>query len=491
MLSFSRALRFVSAVAAIGALCAAPALAQSGPSVAQTSPAAAPPAAGVTATGTISDNQGAPLPNATVTFRGPATAVTHSDANGKFSVSVPIGVYSVSVEHAGYQAATQDDVAVVAGGVNVNVALSAATFSSLQTIGSTRTSAARAGGRTAFNVTPASEQVVGQQVFRDQGQLQMRTILDQTPGIISGLPGSSANTAAPGAITFPDVRGALSFETATLIDGHPLAVEDFGDYVTTFLSPYMFQSVEVIKGPGAAAPQIARAIGGTVNFRTLDPTLHPTGNITYGIDSFGGQFSNFNYSNTFLNGKLGVVFDYALNGTPGPAGSSDPQQFIPLVNSSYVYKDSHGNPITLAAPTTITPPGQFNSESNAKTTALGCCVPVPETFTNKDELAKIRYNASPVTSFTFAYLGSQTYSDQNGNTLALYPTNFTPGPAYAGVAGPNPGFTSGFSPFGYGDEWEFNNEPIFEGELRTGFKNDTCWRVGTTRRSAGCSRTGR
>ena len=472
MPTFSRVLLYVAVAAIGGAFCGVPAFAQSGPIVAQ-APAAVPDTASAPVTGTITDNQGAPLPNATVTFRGAVTAVAHTEANGTFTISVPPGVYSVTAEHAGYQTATQDDVSVLAGGVNVNVALTAGTFSSLRTIGSTRTSAARVGGRTPFNVTPASEQIVGQQVFRDEGQLQLRTVLDQTPGIISGLPGSSANTAAPGAITFPDVRGALSFETSTLIDGHPLAVADYGDYVTTFLSPYVLQSVEVIKGPGAAAPQIVRAIGGTVNFRTLDPTLHPTGNVTYGIDSFGGQFSNVNYSNTFLNGKLGVVFDYAIDGTPGPAGSSDPQQFIPVVSSAYVYKDSTGKTITLKAPGSMTPPGQYNSESNATTTALGCCVPVPETFTNKNELAKLRYNASSVTSLTFAYLGSQTYSDQNGATLALYPTNFIPGPAYSGVGGPAPGYTAGFSPYGYGDEWEWNNEPILEGELRTGFKNDT------------------
>jgi outer membrane receptor protein involved in Fe transport len=445
-----------------GPVSMAPAFAQTVPAVAQNVPNSA------TVSGTVSDSQGAPINGAKLTFSGPATASATTDANGHYSVNLQPGVYSVTVEHAGFQTATQTDVAVVAGGADVSVSLSAATFSSLQTIGSTRTTANRAGGRTPFNVTPASVQVTTQQVFKDEGQLQMRQILDQTPGIISGLPGTSANTAAPGAITFPDIRGALSFETAALIDGHPLAVQDFGDYVTTFLSPYMFQSVETIKGPGAASPLVDRAIGGTVNFRTLDPTPHQTGNITYGVDSFGGSFSNFNYSNTFFNGKVGVVLDYAINGTPGPAGATDPQWFIP--NSGYTYKDSHGDPVTVAGAKTVTPPGQFNAGLNATTTAFGCCVPVPETFDSKNELAKVRVNLSSSTSFTMAYLGSQTYSDQNGNTLALYPTNFIPGPTYTGSL--NPGPKVGFAPFGYGDEWEFNNEPIFEGELRTSYKND-------------------
>jgi hypothetical protein len=42
-----------------------------------------------------------------------------------------------------------------------------------------------------------------------------------------------------------------------------------------------------------------------VNFRTLDPTARPSGNFTYGVDNFGGSFSNFQSSDTILNGTLG------------------------------------------------------------------------------------------------------------------------------------------------------------------------------------------
>ena len=84
-------------------------------------------------------------------------------------------------------------------------------------------------------------------------------------------PGSSANGASAGAIAFPNIRNGLSYETATLIDGHPLSVGLYGDYVTTFLNPALLGSAEVIKGPGATAPEVDYAINGTVNFRTKDP----------------------------------------------------------------------------------------------------------------------------------------------------------------------------------------------------------------------------
>ena len=74
-------------------------------------------------TGTILDPRGVALPGATVQVRNEATGTsqkTTSDAQGKYSVSLQPGVYSVTVEHAGYQTATQTDVAVVAGGADVH-----------------------------------------------------------------------------------------------------------------------------------------------------------------------------------------------------------------------------------------------------------------------------------------------------------------------------------------------------------------------------------
>lgn len=445
-----------------GPFSAAPAFAQSSPVATSASVAAAS-----AVSGTVTDNTGATVAGAKVTLRGAKTASTLSDAQGHYSLSVSPGVYTAVVEKSGYLVASDDGVAVTDAGVVLNVRLAAPTFSSLQTIGRV---AVRAPSRGSFNATPASVDVVNQQVFREQGDLQVRNILNQTPGIISGLP-PSVNPASPGAITFPDIRGALSFETAALIDGHPLSVGKYGDYVTSFLNPYAFQSVEVIKGPGAAAPEISRAIGGTVNFRTLDPTRRPSGNLTFGVDSFGGTFSNVGYSNTVLDGKLGFVVDYSVNGTPGPNGTTGLLYSVPA--GPFNYTDSHGNPVTLPAkPKQPVVPGQANQNTSAVVPVLAYGAVTPTIFTNKTELVKARYSFSSVSSFTASYLGSQTWSDQNGNNGNFIPTNFQPTGAYAGAypVGPT---TVLRSPFTYGDEWEINNEPIVQGEFRTAFKNDS------------------
>ena len=89
--------------------------------------------------------------------------------------------------------------------------------------------------------------------------------------------------------------------------------------------------------------------------------------MTIGTDSYGGDFSNFGYSNTF--GRLGFRVDYAVNGTPGPLTTrrTDAARSIDLLVT-----DSHGNPIALPASTVTNsdPPGQYNTRNEASTEPL-------------------------------------------------------------------------------------------------------------------------
>ncbi len=460
MSSLSRALSAVALSAlAGGPLCMAPASAQSAPA-AQTAPTTA-----TQVSGTVTDTTGAPVAGATVTLSGPQAYTATSDAQGRYALQVQPGVYTAAVTRSGFQPGTEQDVAVTAGTpVTLNVQLAAPTLSTLRVIGSTRTSFSR----TTFNASPASVSVINTQAFIDQGQPQVRNILNQTPGLVISLPATSGNGAAPGAITFPNIRGGLSFETASLIDGHPVSVGAFGDYVTTFLNSFLLQSVEVVKGPGAAAPEVNYAIGGTVNFRTLDPTRTPTGYETLGVDSFGGTFSNFGYSNTVARGKLGFVVDYAVDGTPGPL--SDFTTYTP-VGSSYLI---NGHPITSATTTSPYIPGLNTRYFNNTASLLYSGLPVSTTYTSKAELAKVRYNFSSTTSFTASYLGSQTWTEQNGNHFYLDPSTFTPStvtgaPAYGSITGPQAGqqLLVEDNIFPPQHEYEINNEPIFQAEIRT------------------------
>jgi len=458
--SVSRVLSVIGLVTLIGGpSCMAPAFAQSA-IVAQA-------AAAATVSGVATDNAGAPLSNVTLRFHGPAEYTTTTDAKGTYRLAnVVPGGYSVTASRNGYNAATEQDFVVVAGQASsLNVQLAQSTLTSLQTIGRVTT---RARGSSTFNATPASVQTINTQTFAEQGQQQVQRILDQTPGIVIDHPGTSATNAAPGAITFPSIRGGLGFETSSLIDGHPLAVGNFGDYVTSFLNADTFQAIELVKGPGASLGQINFAINGAVNFRTLDPPAKPTGQLKYGIDSYNGTFSNFRYGNTILKGKLGFILDYAIVGERGPLYD---QPGLTTLSSATTINGSVQSGSTTSGSAV---PGIQNSPTFSNATLLACCLAVPQTFTNKNELVKLKYNFSGTTSLTASYLGSQTYTDQNGNHVYQFFENFVPGAAYTpgatGLApGPQQTFQNVFYPY---TEFEINNEPIFQYEIHTGFHND-------------------
>lgn len=426
-----------------------------------TTPAAAPTTTG-TVQGTIKDNSGAPVADAKVTLSGVATKTTTTDATGAFSfANVAAGLYTLTATKAGHETATEADLTVLAGQTQtLAIVMPTITFQSLRTIASVR-----AVGRGTFNTTPASISVVSSQTIRDQASPQVFTLLNQTPGIVASLPQSTSNAASPGAITFPNIRGGLSFETASLIDGHPISVGQYGDYVTTFLDAYALNNIEVVKGPGADAPEVNYAIGGTVNFLTKDPTFHTSGNYLVGVNNRGGTFGDFQYSNTF--NRLGVVFDYTQNDDPGQ-----------IVNYPAWYSLGGNNAVLSGATKSIgynngtsTIPGtQTNVYTNYGLVA--CCQVMNSNYFSRAELVKLRYALSPATTATFTYLGAQTDADQNANTSSQVGGTFTPGTGYSGGT-----LTSGapltITSLHPGTDHEVNNEPILEGDLRTTIGNDT------------------
>jgi outer membrane receptor protein involved in Fe transport len=417
----------------------------------------APGAASVA--GTVTDESGAPIAGASVTLKGAGTKSATSDASGAFSIAgVPPGSYVLSVTKGGYATAVQNDVIVLAGQtLNVAVRMSAITFSSLRTIATVRTSAH------ALNTSAASVNVVTTATYIDQAQPQVTRVLNQLPGVQISFPSNSANAAAPGAITVPNIRDATSYETASLIDGHPISVGQYGDNVTTFLNAFMFGSMEVVKGPGADAPEVNNAIGGTTNFRTKDPTATPYSQLLFGFDNRGGTISNFQYSDTV--GKLGFVLDLATNNNPsalyGKQVYYDPAQNSGMIGGATLGDSGPNNPVGNTQSTLPTAPQ-----------LLACCWTLEGSMDQTAELAKLRYKFSNATRLTISYLGSQTTADQNGNTGNFYDAIFSPGPGYTGSlpAGSHIMYASIFPGARQG---EFNNEPIYQAEISTALGNDS------------------
>jgi hypothetical protein len=423
--------------------------------------------------GIVSDTSGAAIPGVLITAIGPTNTSTTSTPDGSYSLTLLAGIYQFNAQKTGYDPASTVDYAVVAGTTSpLNVTMSAVSLTSLREIG--RVSVSR--GRSSFNASPASIATVSQQTFVDQGQLQLQRILDQTPGIVTDHPGTSVNNSAAGAINFPSIRGGLGFETASLIDGHPVAVQDFGDYVTTFLSTDVLQNVEVDKGPGAMPSTINYAINGTFNYRTLDPTSTQTGQIKLGYDSTGGTNGNIRYSNTFAK-KVGILLDYGQYGQPGPLYNA-PNNLT--VGSSWLFNCPTAGAASCQAQNGFTTnpiaglsTTQQNNSNSGMTSMVGCCIKVNTNYYNRTELAKLRLNFSSSTVATLTYLGSQTYTDQNGNHVYNFASEFEPAAGYtAGVFQTNQ-FVNTWQNVFLPNDFEINNEPIMEGELRTTLGHDT------------------
>ncbi len=213
----------------------------------------------------------------------------------------------------------------------------------------------------------------------------MTRVLSQIPGLQISFPSNSSNAAAPGAITIPNIRGATSYETASLIDGHPISVGQYGDNVTSFLNTFMFGSVEVVKGPGAESPEVNNAIGGTTNFRTKDPTAEPLAQLLFGIDNHGGTISNFDFGNTI--GKLGFRLDIATNNDPSA-----------LSGHNVYYDPSYGllNGGTLAGNPNYTQVGNTQSSIVTQYPLLACCYML---YGNLNQTAEVCQTALQILPF--------------------------------------------------------------------------------------------
>ncbi|MBV8580601.1 MAG: TonB-dependent receptor [Candidatus Eremiobacteraeota bacterium] len=391
--------------------------------------------------GTVTSADGAPVGGASVTLQGPTPRSAQTDAKGAFSfTNVAPGTYSVVVSKSGFSPSQQDDVFVVAGSsTNVGAVLAQSSFSSLRQIGRVSTNVP---GRATINSTPASVAVISNQVFADQGQLQVTKILDETPGVLSSPVGYSGTSRGAPQIT--QIRGALPYETESLIDGHPVSVGTDGSFSPIFLNPALLQNIELVKGPGATTTEINYAINGSVNYRTLEPTRTPQQTLQYGVDGFGGMFTSLQATGSTLSHRVDYAFALATDGTPSAvhnytvAGSQVPLIFgLPpwTVNGQVVAQFPLG--------TAPSQNPQFNSTPGQARYAQPvylCCAHASAGYDAKAELAKLRFNFSQTTALTLSYLGGQAHFDDYSELSSLFPisgtnqsfSTFTPPPGYTG-----------------------------------------------------------
>jgi hypothetical protein len=409
--------------------------------------------------GTVKDDGGRPVAGASLLLTGPRTYAATTDSQGRYAITnVEPGTYSLRVAKGGYQPASQLGLLIASGGLtHDNVTLTTAT---LQTIASVKSYVAGPH----FNTTPAAVNVVTSQAFENQAQTQVMQVLNQVPGVQISF-GGVVNGAAPGSVQVPTIRGASSYETASLIDGHPFQAPTFGDFITTYLSSFMFGSVEIVKGPGADAVEVNNAINGTINFRTKDPTAQPVPDYEVGFTTNGGTYANIGLTDTELDGRLGYVFDVAVVNEPSAINGKNV-----LIDPSNGY---FGSPTGKQLSGSATYSNVGNTESNIQTgySLLACCYTLYGDFNNTSELVKLRYRISPSTVATVSYLDGQTFTDQNDNLANLTSAQFMPPSNYSGSLRAGPQQVTYLYPGAPNNL--VNLEPVFQAEVSSAIGKDT------------------
>jgi outer membrane receptor protein involved in Fe transport len=339
-------------------------------SIAQASAQTAPTATSAVITGTITSAAGSPVGGATVNATGPSKASTTTKSDGSFSLTVPAGVYDISVTRGGFQPASVTGVTIVPGSTQpLRVTLTETSFSSLQTIGTTTTTAS---GRSTINTGPAATTVLSADQFAQSGNPQINDVLQQVPNLVVQHLATALDTSIV-------VGGLQPYETQVLIDGHPLALGQYGVWLSEYFPSWMIGSAQVESGPGNTTPFANLAVGGTVNLSTPSFTNKTSLTVNAGTDSYSSLFADLLY-----RGKWGNL-SYVLG-----AGTS-------WYNSPYSGKNECD--LYISDPTTVA-----NSPGFAGIVPF--CGTVGGSFIQRGQLYKVKYDFSPATSLQLSFVGS-------------------------------------------------------------------------------------
>jgi outer membrane receptor protein involved in Fe transport len=445
----------------------------------------APAFAQSSATGSISGvvtSQGIPVASATVELRGVSTQRTTTDGQGRYGfTAVPSGEYQLIVTKGGFFQ-TIATVAVAAGAaLTEDIALAPESFTSLRTIAHVSTGAP---GRAQINQSTAAINTISSQEFEQQGQVQVSKMLNETPGIISWSASESNNGADQLSPQFVQIRGAQTYETESLIDGHPVSASLGGSFDPRLLNPGLLQSVEVVKGPGSMPTEINYAIGGTVNYITLQPTRAPQAYVNVGVDNWGGVTSVIRATGSVANNVLQYALGYATDGAPGPMQNYQLPGSGVFVIAGFPWF-VNGQEL-LSSPLNALPASQASynryigqiGELRYGLPTYVCCYPFNTAYDSKNELGKLRFNFSSNTSLTLSFLGAQAFgpTDNVGQAASYAPVGnlagssfvlFDPPAGYSGSVAPGTPIPFGVSSFL--PSTEALQEELYQGEFRTTF----------------------
>jgi outer membrane receptor protein involved in Fe transport len=328
---------------------------------------------------------GLPLAGVSLSIVG-HTPRTTSDQTGAFHFDgLAAGTYQVRASLAGYQPGDTEELLLVPGQTAV-IALNLQTAASgepLKVIGST---AVKAGPALAQATT--TTRTIDAETLAQTGVDRVGDALRKLPGFDygdTGQYGESHDTAALGDNLQLDLRGIGTLETTTTLDGHPIAYGLPGGFNYEVSPAADLRGVNVTYGSGSNLLGVS-AIGGIVDFETLQPTPEDRLMLSQGYGTFDKAGSIIQATGT--DHRLGYAFAWGTTSSDGPL--KDANQYEP------------GAAFDQSAPV------------GSSTYNLGV-YQQDSTAVARTGMAKLRYDLSPVSKLTLTSVASSYWDDKTGN----------------------------------------------------------------------------
>ena len=276
--------------------------------------------------GFVHSSTGAPIAGARVAVHGPASATTTSGPDGKFSLHVDGGSYTIVASAAGFASADVGPVPVDHD-VSVDVALDPADAQHLRPIGEVSVD-----GRLALSRVTIPSVVLNRSDFERRGFDRIIDALTEVPSVTLPRP-DGGSAAAPAVVA---LRGPDPSETLVTLDGQLLNDANTGDLDLSRFPVAAFSAIDVTEGLGPRDLDGSNTIGGALNLVSLRPTAQLHTAYSFSTGSFGSSEGWFNMTGT--RGKLGYAF------------ALDDQQETGYVNQTDTLEVCTPDPVTCPVP---------------------------------------------------------------------------------------------------------------------------------------------
>jgi outer membrane receptor for ferrienterochelin and colicin len=346
-------------------------------SIAAPARAASPSVSAGSIAGTVVDAAtGVPLAGVDVGVNGTTVAV-RTDNAGRFTLaSLRPGAYTLKLSKDGYQPAVSEPIAVGA-------AVTVATLSMHEGTSGLRVIAITA-ARSSDSLQQSSTftKTLNPEVMQQQGIVRAADALRTLPGVNNGITGDTPSLSDDVNIS---IRGIGTLETVAAIDGHPVGYGIKGGYNYQLSPVFAFRDVSVLYGSGGSDLVGVNAIGGVVNFQTLDPTPSQQTTFTQGYGTF--QQLSTSLTSTGNVGHLGYAAALGVTGLDGP-----------FRNDSFYQAGAAFDQSVGSGP--VHQLGIYPDDSSA--------------FTRQD-LVKFRWNFTPQSNVTFTSVASSRWANKTGN----------------------------------------------------------------------------